>query len=294
MSGNSVAHVAAELGAVAQPVVADLVLAERAADRVDVAGRVVRADELDDSSLRSTHALGEVLGQVDDLLALGVVVGGDVGAGVVVVVVVDAIDGRLALAGAAGVPADDVEAVEEVLAVDQLGGRGEDRPAEPGPARVDEQRADALDGSLARCRTRYRLNSGRRGWRSRSGPRGTLLEPVAERRPLDRLGVERRQRVDGASVVSAPRSVSTARQLVVVSDVSLSPSLAGLDDLGGLRRLGRVRTRVPAAPAPADTARPASRSAARPRARGGRIMGGILEAPCDGRPSPARWPRRRP
>ena len=82
------------------------------------------------SSLRLDALLGEVLGDVDDLLALGVVVGGDVGAGVVLVVVVDAVDGRLALARAAGVPADDVEAVEEVRAVDELGRLGEDRPAE--------------------------------------------------------------------------------------------------------------------------------------------------------------------
>ena len=136
---------AAELGAVAEPEVADLVLAERPANRVHVAGRVVGADELDEVLAALDALVGEVLGDVDDLLALGVVVGGDVGAGVVVVVVVDAVDERLALAGAAGVPADDVEAVEEVRAVDELGRLGEDRPAEAGSAGVDEQRADARD-----------------------------------------------------------------------------------------------------------------------------------------------------
>ena len=48
VSGNSVAQVAAELGPVAESEVADLVLAERPANRVHVARRVVRADELDD------------------------------------------------------------------------------------------------------------------------------------------------------------------------------------------------------------------------------------------------------
>ena len=62
------------------------------------------------------HCSAKSSGHIDDLLALGVVVGGDVGAGVVLVVVVDAVDERLALAGAAGVPADDVEAVEECRA----------------------------------------------------------------------------------------------------------------------------------------------------------------------------------
>ena len=48
VSGNSVAQVAAELGPVAESEEADLVLAERSANRVHVARRVVRADVLDD------------------------------------------------------------------------------------------------------------------------------------------------------------------------------------------------------------------------------------------------------
>ena len=89
-----------------------------------------------------THWSSKLLGQVDDLLALGVVVGRDVGAGEVLVVVVDAVDRRRRVAGAPRVPADDVEVLEQLLVVAELGAGGERRPAEAGPAGVDEQRAD--------------------------------------------------------------------------------------------------------------------------------------------------------
>ena len=124
----------AELGAVAEPEVADRVLAQRLADRVHVAGRVVGADELEDVRVLLDALVGEVLGEVDDLVALGLVVGRDVDAGEVVVVVVDAVDRRRAEAGAARVPADDVEGVEQRLLVDLVGVDGRSRcRRRPGP-----------------------------------------------------------------------------------------------------------------------------------------------------------------
>ena len=73
-----------------------------------------------------------------------VVVGCDVVAGVVVVVVVDAVDRRLAVAGATRVPADDVEALQQLLAEQELGAGGVLGAAESRPARVDQQRADLV------------------------------------------------------------------------------------------------------------------------------------------------------
>ena len=62
------------------------------------------------SALFAAQAVGELLGEVDDLLAFGIVVGRDVDAGVEVVVVVDAVDRRLGQARATRVEPDDVEA----------------------------------------------------------------------------------------------------------------------------------------------------------------------------------------
>ncbi len=74
-------------------------------------------------------------------------VGGDVGLGEEAVVVVDAVDERLALAGAPGIPPDDVEMVEQLLVVGhELGEDRELAPAESGSAGVHEQGTDPLVG----------------------------------------------------------------------------------------------------------------------------------------------------
>ena len=93
------------------------------------------------------HApIGELLRLGDQVATLTLVVGGDVDLGEIRVVLVDAVDVRLAEAGAARVPTDDVEAVEQTLVEDLLGVEREVAAAEPGPARVDEQRPDAMLG----------------------------------------------------------------------------------------------------------------------------------------------------
>ena len=143
----------AELAAVTEPEVADLVLAQGLAQHVHVPGAVVRPDMLDDVGVVLRAARREVLGDVDDLLALRLVVGRDVGAGVIGVVVVDAVDRRLALAGPAGIPPDDVEALEELLTEDELGEQPEIAAAEARPTRVDQQRTDLVvlvPGQMAR------------------------------------------------------------------------------------------------------------------------------------------------
>ena len=60
------------------------------------------------------------------------------------VVVVDAVDRRFAGTRAARIPPDDVEVVEQRLAVDLVGVQGEVGASETGASRVDEQAADPL------------------------------------------------------------------------------------------------------------------------------------------------------
>ena len=103
----------AELRAVAEPEVADL--SSPSALRIE---SMSRAELLVPTNWRmspffSTQCVDELVEQTDDLVALGLVVRGDVGAGVVLVVVVDAVDRRRAAARPPRVPPDDVEGVEQ-------------------------------------------------------------------------------------------------------------------------------------------------------------------------------------
>ena len=107
--------------------------------------------------------VGELLCDVDDLLALGVVVGRDVVAGVVLVVVVDAVDRRLAVARAARIPADDVEALQELLALARLGAGRELGAAEPGPPGLTSSDPILFSWSSARRRARNSSNVGPSG-----------------------------------------------------------------------------------------------------------------------------------
>ena len=94
-------------------------------------------------------ALGAPGGELGRLGLQGRVLGGVVRAGLdaeVRVVVVDAVDVRLREAGAARVETDDVERVEQALAVDEVGLRGEVGAAVAGAAGVHEQYADARRG----------------------------------------------------------------------------------------------------------------------------------------------------
>ena len=90
------------------------------------------------SALSRCAGIGELLGQVDELLAFGIVVGRDVGAGVEVVVVVDAIDRRFRQARATRVEPDDVEGVEHLAVEDLIGIVDEVGPAEAGTTRVHQ------------------------------------------------------------------------------------------------------------------------------------------------------------
>ena len=91
------------------------------------------------ASPKSTPGIGE-------RGALGLVV---VGCGVEAeerVEVVDAVDVGLASPHPPGVPGQDVERVEQGVAVDLPGELGEEQGAHTGPAGVDEQGADAIVG----------------------------------------------------------------------------------------------------------------------------------------------------
>ena len=88
----------------------------------------------------------ELFSEVDDLLAFGFIIGSDVGARKVAVVIVDAINGRRALASATRIPANDVELLEQRLAVDRIGLHRELAAAKTRAARVHQQRANALAG----------------------------------------------------------------------------------------------------------------------------------------------------
>ena len=87
--------------------------------------------------------VGEGLGRVNDgltlLSAVGRGVDGEIG-----VVVVDAVDCRHRLPGTAGVPAHDVEAIEDLLGEDGGGVPREIGATEARTAGVHEQRTDAL------------------------------------------------------------------------------------------------------------------------------------------------------
>ena len=131
----------AELGSVAPAEVADFLLAERPAERINVSRRIVGADELDDVGIVRRARLGELQSEVDDLLTLRIVIGGDVGAGVEVVVVVDAVDRRFRQAGATRVEPDDVEGVGQLVSEQLIGVGDEVAPTEAGTTGVDDQRA---------------------------------------------------------------------------------------------------------------------------------------------------------
>ena len=136
-----------ELASVAEAEERDRLLTEGAADDVDVTRRVVRADVLDDVGVVGNAVIGELLGEIDSFLLLLRGVGGDVGLGEEAVVVVDAVDERLALAGAPRIPPDDVEMVEQLLVVGhELGEDRELAPTESRSAGVHEQGTDPLVG----------------------------------------------------------------------------------------------------------------------------------------------------
>ena len=147
------------------------------------------------SSLFSSHWLAKSVGDVDELLPLGLVVGRDVVAGEVLVVVVDAVEERLAHARCRGGPRRRCRSCRQVGAVDELGRLGEARAADAGTTRVDQQRPDArrrVGGEVA-----DEVQPERAGVRVGVVDRDlqpALLEPFAERGPLDRLRLERRQR----------------------------------------------------------------------------------------------------
>ena len=105
----------AELAAVAEPEVGDLLDTERLADRVHVAGGVVRADVLQVST-RSRHRCANSSAVATIAVAFGRIVRGhvEVGEEPVVLGVVDAVHGTFALAGATRIPADDVEVVGDL------------------------------------------------------------------------------------------------------------------------------------------------------------------------------------
>ncbi len=169
------------------------------------------------------HAVvGELLGEVDELLRSGVGLGRDVGLGEVAVVVVDAVDERLALAGAPRIPADDVEPVEQLPVVGhELGEDGELAAAESGPARVDQQGADpfvGLGGAVAGEVELERRALGI-GVVDRDLERADV-DGVVELLPLDRLPA--RTDRDSAGVEPLPR-LGVGRRCGAVAAARSSP-----------------------------------------------------------------------
>ena len=160
------------------------------------------------SPLRVSHPSAKRLVGVDDLGALGVVLRGVV-AGEVRVVVVDAVDRRRALAGAARIPSDDVEPLPERPVVDLGGSQREHAAAEPGPARVHEQRADLvllIERVVAR-----QVELERRAVRVAVVDRNIEradVDSVVELRPLDRLRLERRAVQDAYRRLESSRSLA--------------------------------------------------------------------------------------
>ena len=170
-----------ELASVAEAEVRDRVLTESAADDVDVTRRVVRADVFDDVGVVGHAVIGELLGEVDGFLSLLRGLGRDVGLGEEAVVVVDAVDGRLALAGAPRIPADDVEMVEQLLVVGhEFGEDGELAPTESRPAGVHEQGTDPLVGLGGAVAGEVELEGGALGI--------GVVDRDVERRNIDALG----------------------------------------------------------------------------------------------------------
>ena len=142
--------------------------------------------------------LGVVLGELDQHLPFGVVVGSDVRCGEVgvVVVVVDAVDGTLALAGAAWIPADHVEVVGDLVA-EPAGGPQRQRGAIGTRATaVGQQRscrcvrrgAVTSDVQIDRVALRVGVVDGHRD--------RALIDTIGELRPLDRV-LEGFDRLDG-------------------------------------------------------------------------------------------------
>jgi hypothetical protein len=114
------------------------------------------------------------------------------------VVVVDAVDVGLAVAGAARIPAEDVELVEQRLAVDATGVVGQARAAEPRAAGVDQQGADAV----ARLRGQLPNDVQADGLAVGVGVvqrhlQVTLLDAVGHLGPAERVVVARQSRVGG-------------------------------------------------------------------------------------------------
>ena len=171
--------------------------------------------------------LGEAARDVDELLPLGVVLGGGVDRGEVRVVVVDAVDRWVALTSAARVPRDDVEPAEDLLVVDAGGTEREERAFAAGATRVHEQRADLVVLVLRVVASEEQLEPGPVGIGPVDGDleRGDV-DGIVERLPLERARVERLH-VDVATR-RRPRLADRRRRL------------AGRGHCGrGGRRLGR-------------------------------------------------------
>ncbi len=178
----------AEFAAVTEPEVRHLLDAERLADGIDVACRVVRTDELEgvdpvDARLRV------VLGELDQFGSLGIVVWRDVGRREVGVVIdiVDAIDGTLALAHTTRIPTDHIEVVGDVVAEPTGCGKPERCPIGSGAAAIGEQRTSRwIDDCTVASEIELDGVTLRVGVVDRHGD-GALVDAVAELGPFDRV-----------------------------------------------------------------------------------------------------------
>ena len=176
--------------------------------------------------------------------------------------------------------------LEQVGAVDELGRLGEDRPAEPGSARVDEQRADARVGVGGEVADEVQAERAGVGVGVVDRHLETaLLESVAERRPFDRLRLERRER--------RRNRFGGRRRCGGLDHFGRLAGLGGLDgsvvsslgDLGGRRRLGGVGSGSTDGAGTGGDGDAGDEERDEPEGARGRIMGGILEAPCGGHPA---------
>ena len=191
-------------------------------------------------------------GDVDDLLVLGLVVGRDVVAGVVLVVVVDAVDRRLAEPVPRGSQPTMSKRSSSASPKMSSATAGEVAAAEPGPAGVDEQRADLVllvvgevagDEQLERRR--------RRGRRSRRAPRA-----APSRRPRR---APRQSSVAGRparSVVGGPGRCASARRCSRwwCSGGAARPVPPSAGGLGPFGRRTAARAAVAATPTAATAA----------------------------------------
>ena len=132
-----------ELAAVREAHVRDGVLAEGLADAIEVVGRVDGRDVPEHRFVLLLARVVELLRAIDQYLVLFGRVRRRIGLREVAVEIVDAVD-RRAAARSPRVPSDDVEAIADALGPDRCGVDDEVGAGHTRPARVHEERADAL------------------------------------------------------------------------------------------------------------------------------------------------------